>query len=190
MERGADHIIIARSNSPNHVSLVFYLSFRIPRLGPLLFRPSTARPRSCPKEVPARSQATTNGIDQEAPTGQEGGWTRRQARHGQDPPARHDHRPGDDRLGRRCLRECDCWLHRPGEAKAGRGDKESADVEHVRIRVFWRFSSPSRGSPRCGEIEAGAEWTLAASADCQNGKSFTTVEVKPEMTGHYLGEFS
>lgn len=23
-----------------------------------------------------------------------------------------------------------------------------------------------------------------------NGKSFTTVEVKPEMTGHYLGEFS
>lgn len=24
----------------------------------------------------------------------------------------------------------------------------------------------------------------------QNGKSFTTVEVKPEMTGHYLGEFS
>jgi len=24
----------------------------------------------------------------------------------------------------------------------------------------------------------------------QNGKTFTTVEVKPEMTGHYLGEFS
>ncbi|CAD6573180.1 MAG: ribosomal protein S15 [Tremellales sp. Tagirdzhanova-0007] len=24
----------------------------------------------------------------------------------------------------------------------------------------------------------------------QNGKSFTTVEIKPEMTGHYLGEFS
>jgi small subunit ribosomal protein S15e len=23
-----------------------------------------------------------------------------------------------------------------------------------------------------------------------NGKSFVTVEVKPEMTGHYLGEFS
>ncbi|KAH8081191.1 40S ribosomal protein S15 [Filobasidium floriforme] len=23
-----------------------------------------------------------------------------------------------------------------------------------------------------------------------NGKSFTTVEIKPEMTGHYLGEFS
>jgi small subunit ribosomal protein S15e len=23
-----------------------------------------------------------------------------------------------------------------------------------------------------------------------NGKHFTTVEVKPEMTGHYLGEFS
>ena len=24
----------------------------------------------------------------------------------------------------------------------------------------------------------------------QNGKSFVTVEIKPEMTGHYLGEFS
>ncbi|KAG1437948.1 hypothetical protein G6F56_012855 [Rhizopus delemar] len=23
-----------------------------------------------------------------------------------------------------------------------------------------------------------------------NGKSFTQVEIKPEMTGHYLGEFS
>ena len=23
-----------------------------------------------------------------------------------------------------------------------------------------------------------------------NGKSFTTVEIKPEMVGHYLGEFS
>lgn len=30
----------------------------------------------------------------------------------------------------------------------------------------------------------------ASSTDMQNGKSFTTVEVKPEMTGHYLGEFS
>lgn len=28
------------------------------------------------------------------------------------------------------------------------------------------------------------------SSDQQNGKTFTTVEVKPEMTGHYLGEFS
>ena len=31
---------------------------------------------------------------------------------------------------------------------------------------------------------------LESIADNQNGKSFTTVEVKPEMTGHYLGEFS
>jgi len=29
-----------------------------------------------------------------------------------------------------------------------------------------------------------------AMTNIQNGKSFTTVEVKPEMTGHYLGEFS
>jgi len=28
------------------------------------------------------------------------------------------------------------------------------------------------------------------AADHKNGKSFTTVEVKPEQTGHYLGEFS
>ena len=31
---------------------------------------------------------------------------------------------------------------------------------------------------------------LALIHAMQNGKSFTTVEVKPEMTGHYLGEFS
>ncbi len=31
---------------------------------------------------------------------------------------------------------------------------------------------------------------LMLTSQIQNGKSFTTVEVKPEMTGHYLGEFS
>jgi small subunit ribosomal protein S15e len=31
---------------------------------------------------------------------------------------------------------------------------------------------------------------IGSVAGVYNGKSFTTVEVKPEMTGHYLGEFS
>jgi hypothetical protein len=33
-------------------------------------------------------------------------------------------------------------------------------------------------------------FVLGQGTNIQNGKSFTTVEVKPEMTGHYLGEFS
>lgn len=47
----------------------------------------TARPRPCPKEVPARTQATTHGPHQEAPCIQEGRWTQREASNGQDPLA-------------------------------------------------------------------------------------------------------
>ncbi len=65
-----------------------------------------------------------------------------------------------------------------------------------RVEGRGTFGAPGhmpRTSGAKGDAEGGmkhGETKTTRRLTLQNGKTFTTVEVKPEMTGHYLGEFS
>lgn len=83
---------------------------------------------------------------------------------------------------------------RKAKKEAGPNEKPATVKTHLRdmiiipemigsvVGVYVSFSFLDPNGPR--------ERTPPTDAFFQNGKTFTTVDVKPEMTGHYLGEFS
>jgi small subunit ribosomal protein S15e len=76
---------------------------------------------------------------------------------------------------------------RLAKKNAGPNEKPAMVKTHLRDMII----VPEMIGSVCGVyVSPISSRAHVVSLTLQNGKSFTTVEVKPEMTGHYLGEFS